>query len=109
MLIHHSKNAFFPSLKRYMTCHAIYWQKARTKSKESVAQTASQPFVYAKGLNKENTVPCISYVIKIWITTNISGTVRKNHFQLLSHNRPTSLPHALISSIVKNGFMLLSS
>jgi hypothetical protein len=25
------KNFFFPALKRYMTCHAIYWQKARTK------------------------------------------------------------------------------
>jgi hypothetical protein len=24
---------FFSALKRYMTCHAIYWQKARTKSK----------------------------------------------------------------------------
>jgi hypothetical protein len=34
MLIHHSKNAFFPALKRYMTCHAIYRQKARTKSKD---------------------------------------------------------------------------
>jgi hypothetical protein len=33
MLIHHSKNAFFSALKRHMTCHAIYWQKARTKSK----------------------------------------------------------------------------
>jgi hypothetical protein len=35
MLIHHSKILFFfPALKRYMTCHAIYWQKARTKSKD---------------------------------------------------------------------------
>jgi hypothetical protein len=34
MLIHHSKNAFFSALKRYMTCHAIYWQQARTKSKD---------------------------------------------------------------------------
>jgi hypothetical protein len=35
MLIHHSINAFFFSaLKWYMTCHAIYWQKARTKSKD---------------------------------------------------------------------------
>jgi hypothetical protein len=25
---------FFPALKQYMTCHAIYWQKARTKSKD---------------------------------------------------------------------------
>jgi hypothetical protein len=24
----------FSALKRYMTCHAIYWQKARTKSKD---------------------------------------------------------------------------
>jgi hypothetical protein len=34
MLIHHSKNAFFLALKRYMTCRAIYGQKARTKSKD---------------------------------------------------------------------------
>jgi hypothetical protein len=34
MLIPHSKNAFFSALKRYMTCNAIYWQKARTKSKD---------------------------------------------------------------------------
>jgi hypothetical protein len=34
MLVHHSKYAFFSALKRYMTCHAIYWQKARTKSKD---------------------------------------------------------------------------
>jgi hypothetical protein len=34
MLIHHSKDAFFSALKRYRTCHAIYWQKARTKSKD---------------------------------------------------------------------------
>jgi hypothetical protein len=34
MLIHHLKNAFFSALKRYMTCHAIYRQKARTKSKD---------------------------------------------------------------------------
>jgi hypothetical protein len=33
-----------------MTCNAIYWQKARIKSKTSVAQTASQVAVYAKGL-----------------------------------------------------------
>jgi hypothetical protein len=33
MLMQHSKEAFFSALKRYMTCHAIYWQKARTKSK----------------------------------------------------------------------------
>jgi hypothetical protein len=25
---------FFSALKRYMTCHAIYWHKARTKSKD---------------------------------------------------------------------------
>jgi hypothetical protein len=25
---------FFSALKRYMTCHSIYWQKARTKSKD---------------------------------------------------------------------------
>jgi hypothetical protein len=25
---------FFSALKRYMTCHAIYWQKARTKTKD---------------------------------------------------------------------------
>jgi hypothetical protein len=30
-----------------MTCNAIYWQKAITKSKTSVAQTVSQPPVYA--------------------------------------------------------------
>jgi hypothetical protein len=36
-----------------MTCHAIYWQKARTKSKTSVAQTVSQPSVYAKGLKRD--------------------------------------------------------
>jgi hypothetical protein len=34
MLILHSNNAFFSALKRYMTCYAIYWQKARTKSKD---------------------------------------------------------------------------
>jgi hypothetical protein len=36
MLTHHSIHAFFffSALKRYMTCHAIYWQKARTKSKD---------------------------------------------------------------------------
>jgi hypothetical protein len=34
MLIHHSIDAFFPALKRHMTCHAIYWQKARTKTKD---------------------------------------------------------------------------
>jgi hypothetical protein len=33
MLIHHSKDVFFSALKRYMTCHAIYLQKARTRSK----------------------------------------------------------------------------
>jgi hypothetical protein len=42
--------SFFSSLNWYMTCNAIYWQKARIKSKTSVAQTASQPAVYAKGL-----------------------------------------------------------
>jgi hypothetical protein len=25
---------FFSALKRYMTCYAIYWQKARTKTKD---------------------------------------------------------------------------
>jgi hypothetical protein len=25
---------FSPALERCMTCHAIYWQKARTKSKD---------------------------------------------------------------------------
>jgi hypothetical protein len=34
MLIYHSIDAFLSALKRYMTCHAIYWQKARTKSKD---------------------------------------------------------------------------
>jgi hypothetical protein len=34
-----------------MTCNAIYRQKARIKSKTSVAQTGSQLVVYAKGLN----------------------------------------------------------
>jgi hypothetical protein len=34
-----------------MTCNAIYRQKARIKSKTSVAQTVSQPTVYAKGLS----------------------------------------------------------
>jgi hypothetical protein len=34
MLIHHSKDAFFSALKLYMTCQAIYWQKARTKRKD---------------------------------------------------------------------------
>jgi hypothetical protein len=33
-----------------MACNAIYRQKARTKSKTSVAQTISQLAVYAKGL-----------------------------------------------------------
>jgi hypothetical protein len=32
-VIHHSIDRFFSALKRYMTCHAIYWQKARIKSK----------------------------------------------------------------------------
>jgi hypothetical protein len=41
---------FFSALKRYMTYNAIYWQKARIKSKTSVAQTASQAAVYAKVL-----------------------------------------------------------
>jgi hypothetical protein len=34
MLIHHSVDVFLSALKRYMTCHAIYWQKARTESKD---------------------------------------------------------------------------
>jgi hypothetical protein len=35
MLLHHSIDAFFFSaLKQYVTCHAICWQKARTKSKD---------------------------------------------------------------------------
>jgi hypothetical protein len=34
MLIHNLIDAYFSALKRYMTCHAIYWQKARTKSKD---------------------------------------------------------------------------
>jgi hypothetical protein len=34
MLVHHSIDAFFFSFKTYMTCHVIYWQKARTKSKD---------------------------------------------------------------------------
>jgi hypothetical protein len=46
--------SFFSALKRYMTCNAIYWQKARIKSKTSLAQTASQAAVYAKGLKPEN-------------------------------------------------------
>jgi hypothetical protein len=34
MLIHHSKDAFFPALKRYdMSCHLLK-KKARTKSKD---------------------------------------------------------------------------
>jgi hypothetical protein len=33
MLILHLTDAV-SSFKTYMTCHAIYWQKARTKSKD---------------------------------------------------------------------------
>jgi hypothetical protein len=45
-----------------MTCNAIYSQKARTKSKTSVAQTVSQPTVYAKGFDTQFTpqVPSIA-------------------------------------------------
>jgi hypothetical protein len=42
--------SFFSALNRYMTRNAIYRQKSRIKSKTSVAQTVSQPAVYAKGL-----------------------------------------------------------
>jgi hypothetical protein len=38
-----------------MTCNAIYRQKARIKSKTSVAQT-SQTAVYVKGLTLRHTV-----------------------------------------------------
>jgi hypothetical protein len=36
-----------------MTCNAIYRQRARIKSKTSVAQTASQAAVYVKGLSNQ--------------------------------------------------------
>jgi hypothetical protein len=40
------RSFFFSAFKRYMTCNAIYLQKARIKSKTSMAQTASQAAVY---------------------------------------------------------------
>jgi lipocalin len=44
-----------------MTCIAITWQQARIKSKISVAQTASQAAVYAKGLIYYSTLWVLLY------------------------------------------------
>jgi hypothetical protein len=49
-----------------MTCNAIYWQKARIKSKTLVAQTVSQPAVYAKGL-AYNLRPSIGIVMGVLV------------------------------------------
>jgi hypothetical protein len=46
--------SFFSAVNRYMTCNAIYWQKARIKSKTSVAQTDLQAAVYAKGFARKS-------------------------------------------------------
>jgi hypothetical protein len=60
------------ALKRYKTCHAIYWQKARIKSEDidgsdhltagfvltELARPAIlQPAVYAKGLKRPSMLP----------------------------------------------------
>jgi hypothetical protein len=47
-----------------MTCNAIYQQKARIKSKTSVAQTVSQLAVYAKGLKEALPIKCMKLLNK---------------------------------------------
>jgi hypothetical protein len=49
MLIHHSKDDFFFSFKTIYDTSTD--RKLELKAKTSVAQTASQEAVYAKGLN----------------------------------------------------------
>jgi hypothetical protein len=69
-----------------MTCNAIYWQKARTKSKTSVAQTASQGTVYAKVLNLQCDDHSVSlFVLKheyFIVFFNFSGLHRSYDFSL---------------------------
>jgi hypothetical protein len=63
MFIHHSKDAFFfLALKRYMTVMPSTDRKLELKAKTSVAQTASQAAVYAKGLRKEKALLICSFV-----------------------------------------------
>jgi hypothetical protein len=103
--------SFFSALIRYMTCHAICRQKARIKSKTSVAQTASQVAVYAKGLTTQPQAVCsprsggsvqsqlLQHAVRQAgknvraagrrVAAHTAATVHRRHHLLLQiHNRP---------------------
>jgi hypothetical protein len=61
MLIHHLKDAFFPALKQYMTCFAIYPQKARTKSKDIGGSHRLTGGCVCQRVNKHSCVRQYSY------------------------------------------------
>jgi hypothetical protein len=69
-----------------MTCNAIYWEKARIKSKTTVAQTASQVAVYAKGLISLATLFFMSLVL--YFVWHYTVTDPRRHVRPTFHCTP---------------------